>query len=83
MAGRHPRGARVFRQRPHHRRGAGTRQESAERLTDAGRELRVVNGDNPNDLYDSLLSRTGDEPLEVRADGLRAVLLDQGWVGDE
>ena len=48
--------------------------------TDAGLELRVVNGDNPNDLYDSLLSRTGDEPLEQRAAELRAVLESKGWV---
>ena len=47
--------------------------------TDAGLELRVVNGDNPNDLYDSLLSRDGDAPLEFRADELKAVLTEQGW----
>jgi hypothetical protein len=44
-----------------------------------GRELRTYYGSDENNLLDSLLSRTGDEPLEQRASDLRAVLETQGW----
>lgn len=48
-------------------------------LTDVGRELRVHYGADVDNLLDSLLSRTGDAPLEVRAADLRSVLTAQGW----
>jgi hypothetical protein len=44
-----------------------------------GRELRVHYGERVDNLLDSLLSRSGDEPLEFRARELRAVLEGQGW----
>jgi hypothetical protein len=44
-----------------------------------GRELRIHWGERPDNLLDSLLSRTDDAPLEFRANELRAVLLEQGW----
>ena len=47
---------------------------------ESGRELRVHVGNDPNNLVDSRLSREGDDPLEFRADELKAVLLEQGWV---
>jgi hypothetical protein len=50
---------------------------------ESGRELRVHVGTDPNNLVTSLLSRDGDGPLEVRANELRAVLLEQGWSGLE
>jgi hypothetical protein len=46
---------------------------------ETGRERRIRYGDEQN-LLDSLLSRSGDGPLEERAAELRAVLLEKGWV---
>ena len=46
--------------------------------TDVGRELRV--GFTIDNLIHSELSRQGDAPLEARAEGLRLVLLGQGWI---
>jgi hypothetical protein len=36
--------------------------------TETGRELRVYYGADANNLLDSLLSRSGDDPLELGAD---------------
>jgi hypothetical protein len=47
-------------------------------ITDTGRELRVTAGDAAQ-LLDSLLSRSGDEPLERRAAELRQRLESHGW----
>lgn len=46
-------------------------------VTNVGRELRVTLGEA--ELLDSMLSRTGDEPLEQRADEMRRALEDKGW----
>lgn len=48
-----------------------------------GRELRTYYGQDENNVVDSLLSRTGDAPLEQRAGELRAVLVSQGWVDSQ
>ena len=47
-----------------------------------GRELRVTYGDETNPL-DTLLSRTGDAPLEARASELREVLESKGWMAQD
>jgi hypothetical protein len=44
-----------------------------------GRELRTYYSSDESNLLDSVLSRTGDEPLQHRAGELRAVLVSQGW----
>lgn len=44
-----------------------------------GHELRVYYGQDEHNLLDSLLSRTGDAPLEHRAGEIRGVLEQQGW----
>jgi hypothetical protein len=46
--------------------------------TDVGFELRV--GFSETNLIHSELSRTGYAPLIIRADDLRASLLESGWV---
>jgi hypothetical protein len=45
---------------------------------DTGYELRI--GFNETNLVHSELSRTGHAPLIVRADDLRQVLLERGWI---
>lgn len=47
-------------------------------ITDTGRELRVTTGDDAH-LLDSMLSRTGDGPLEERATELLRLLEVHGW----
>jgi hypothetical protein len=46
--------------------------------TDTGYELRI--GFSETNLIHSELSRTGHAPLILRADDLRQVLLEQGWI---
>ena len=45
-----------------------------------GLELRV---DYHGDVRETQLSRTGEGPLTIRADALRAVLEEQGWTPAE
>jgi hypothetical protein len=46
--------------------------------TDTGYELRI--GFSETNLIHSELSRNGHAPLLIRADDLRQVLLEQGWI---
>jgi hypothetical protein len=50
--------------------------------TQFGHELRVYDGQNENNVLDTLLSRTDDVPLEHRACELRAVLDQHGWTAE-
>jgi len=51
--------------------------------TETGHELRVIYNDDPDNMLDTVLSRTGDAPLEQRATDLRGVLASQGWTEAE
>ena len=49
-------------------------------MSRAAVSLRVHVGSDATNLVDSLLSREGDLLLTFRADELKAVLVEQGWV---
>ena len=44
-----------------------------------GRELRMYQQGNPDNIWRTLLSRTGDGPLEAHAEEARTVLVAVGW----
>jgi hypothetical protein len=48
-------------------------------VTAAGRELRIFHGASSDNLWRSLLSRTGDGPLEAHAEEARTALIAVGW----
>jgi hypothetical protein len=47
--------------------------------TPNGHELRIMAADDPDNVLDSLLSETGDAPLEARAAHARRLLEEVGW----